>query len=221
MNTHIRAGLRWAGLALAAASLSACGLVTSTNRSVFMLFDASGTYIEAVPDAARSANILVAKLQPGDWVGAGQISACSFSEKEIILQQHLPETPSLAANTKRLLFDKLRNYSTNVKEAKWTDIRGAMAQAAFELRQRPEGERYIVVFSDMIQEVSKNCDTSKIPLDLTGITVIASNVIKVDPSNPEKYFATLKEWETLVTESGGKWTMAASPDQLPVLVASR
>jgi hypothetical protein len=220
MKTYLRASVI-AGLGLATAALSACGIITSTNRSVFMLFDASGTYIEAVPDAARSANILVAKLQPGDWVGAGQISACSFSEKEIILQQHLPETPSLAANAKRQLFDKLRNYSDNVKEAKWTDIKGAMAQAAFELRQRPEKDRYIVVFSDMIQEVSKTCDTSKVPLDLSGITVVASNVIKVDPAHPEKYFATLKEWEEIVTAAGGVWTMAASPDQLPVLVASQ
>ena len=66
-------------LAVAACSLSltalaACGLVTSTNRSVFFVFDVSGTYVKSVPDATKIANITVAKLLPGDWVGASQIS---------------------------------------------------------------------------------------------------------------------------------------------------
>ncbi len=48
------------------AALSACGLVTSTSRSVFLVFDVSGTYVKAVPDATKLANITVAELLPGD-----------------------------------------------------------------------------------------------------------------------------------------------------------
>jgi hypothetical protein len=213
------ASLACASIALA--MLAGCGLVTSTSRSVFVLFDASGTYAKAVPDAARSANLMISDLQPGDWVGVGQISSCSFSEKEIVVQQQLPETPSLASQAKRLLFTKLRTFAEDVKPTKYTDIRGALAQAAFELKQRPEADRYIVVFSDMVEDMGKKCDTSKVKLDLSGVTVIAANVIKSDPTNPEKYFATLKDWEETVTGAGGKWSLAASPDQLPQLVASR
>lgn len=205
-------------LATVLAALSACGLVTSTNRSVFVVFDVSGTYVKAVPDATRYANLLITELQPGDWIGASQISACSFSEKEIILQRQLPETPSLADAAKRELFEQLAVYAGQVKSAKYTDIHGAIAQAAFELRQRPEAARYIVLFSDMVEDHGKTCDTSKIELDLTGINVIAANVIKSNPGNPEEYFALLEKWEKIVTEAGGTWSLVSSPDQLPKLV---
>jgi hypothetical protein len=206
------------GLALAMAALTGCGLVTSTNRSVFFVFDVSGTYVKAVPDAAKLANITIADMQPGDWIGASQISACSFSEEEIILQRQLPTTPSMAASTKRELFDEFNAYASQVKSAKFTDIRGALAQAAFELQQRPEASRYIVLFSDMIDDYSKSCDTKNIKLDLRDIHVVAANVIKTNPGDPEKYFAMLKEWEAQVVAAGGTWSLVTSPDQLPKLV---
>lgn len=214
---------RLLGLACAAAlaALSSCGLVTSTNRSVFVVFDVSGTYVKAVPDATKYANLLITELQPGDWIGASQISACSFSEEEIILQRQLPETPSMADTAKRELFDQLNQYASQVKSAKFTDIHGAIAQAAFELRQRPEATRFIVLFSDMVDDYSKSCDTSDIKLDLTGIHVIAANVIKSTPGDPEKYFELLAKWEKTVTEAGGTWSLVSSPDQLPKLVTAR
>jgi hypothetical protein len=204
-----------------AALLSACNLVTSTNRAVFFLFDVSGTYAKATPAAAKAASFLISEMQPGDWIGASQITSCSFSEKEILLQQQIPETPSRAAEVKRDLFAKLKTYSEQVKPTSYTDIHGALAQASFELRQRPESERVIVIFSDMVEDLAKNCDTSDVKLDLSGISVVASNVIKSDPADPEKYFKLLQDWETLVTQSGGKWSMASSPDQLPNLIAAR
>jgi hypothetical protein len=199
-------------------ALASCGLVTSTNRSVFFVFDVSGTYVKSVPDATKMANITVAKLLPGDWVGASQISACSFSEKEIILQRQLPTTPSLAAEAKRELFNEFAAYAAQVKSAKYTDIRGAIAQASFELKQRPEEKRFIVLFSDMLDDYSKSCDTSKIELDLRGIHVVAANVIKSDPADPQKYLDMLKEWEATVVAAGGTWSLVTSPDLLPKLV---
>ena len=199
-------------------ALASCGLVTSTNRSVFFVFDVSGTYVKSVPDATKMANITVAKLLPGDWVGASPISACSFSEKEIILQRQLPTTPSLAAEAKRELFNEFSAYAAQVKSAKYTDIRGAIAQASFELKQRPEEKRFIVLFSDMLDDYSKSCDTSKIELDLRGIHVVAANVIKSDPADPQKYLDMLKEWEATVVAAGGTWSLVTSPDLLPKLV---
>jgi hypothetical protein len=207
-----------AALGLSLSALAACGLVTSTNRSVFFIFDVSGTYVKAVPDATKLANITVAELLPGDWVGASQISACSFSEKEIILQRQLPTTPSMASEAKRELFEEFNAYAGQVKSAKYTDILGALAQASFELKQRPEEERFIVLFSDMMADYGKTCDTSKIELDLTGIHVIAANVIKSDPADPQKYLDMLKEWEAKVVAAGGTWSLVTSPDLLPKLV---
>ena len=99
-----------------------------------------------------------------------------------------------------------------------TDIRGALAQASFELKQRPEEERFIVLFSDMLADYGKACDTSEIKLDLAGIHVIAANVIKSDPADPQKYIDMLKEWEATVVAAGGTWSLVTSPDLLPKLV---
>jgi len=133
----------------------------------------------------------------------------------MILQKQLPQTPSLASTAKRELFDQLANYSAQVKSAKFTDIRGAIAQAAFELRQRPEQARYIVLFTDMVEDFGKGCDTSGVKLDLTGIHVIAANVIKSNPGKPDEYFALLQKWEKTITDAGGTWNLVSSPDQLP------
>ncbi len=218
MTRAIAAGLAGLVSCILAISLSACGLVTSTSRSVFVLFDASGTYVKAIPDATRWASLLVARLQPGDFIAVSQISSCSFSDKEVVLQERLPETPSRSAEAQRAVFTKLRDFAGSVKSTKYTDIHGALAQAAFELRQRPEKARYIVVFSDMMEDLAPRCDTSKVTLDLSGITVVASNVIKTNSANPDKYFALLKTWEATVTAAGGKWMLATSPDQLPDMV---
>ena len=73
-------------------------------------------------------------------------------------------------------------------------------------------------FSDMLEDYGKTCDTSKIPLNLEGIHVIAANVIKTNPADPETYFETLKQWEATVVAAGGQWSLVTSPDQLPKLV---
>jgi hypothetical protein len=207
--------------AIAIAALSACGLVTSTSRSVFFVFDVSGTYVKAVPDAAKLANITVADMLPGDYIAASQISACSFSEKEIFLNRQLPQTPSLAAEAKREVFDRSFNdYAAHVKSAKFTDIRGAIAQAAFELKQRPEAARFIVLFSDMLEDYGKSCDTSEIPLEsCEGIHVIAANVIKTNAGRPGEILRDAEgQWEATVVAAGGTWSLVSSPDQLPKLV---
>jgi len=59
-----------------------------------------------------------------------------------------------------------------------------------------------------------------VKLDLSGIHVIAANVIKSDPADPQKYFDLLKDWEAQVVAAGGTWrSLVASPDQLPKLVS--
>ena len=49
--------------------------------------------------------------------------------------------------------------------------------------------------------------------------LIAANVIKSDPADPQKYFDLLKDWEAQVVAAGGTWALVASPDQLPKLVS--
>ena len=48
--------------------------------------------------------------------------------------------------------------------------------------------------------------------------MVAANVIKSDPADPQKYLDMLKEWEATVVAAGGTWSLVTSPDLLPKLV---
>ena len=73
-----------------------------------------------------------------------------------------------------------------------------------------------MVHSDLVEDVSPDCDTSELSLDLEGITVVVTNVTRSDreASDPDAYFRRLEEWQALVEEAGGKWVHANSRDRL-------
>jgi len=87
-----------AGLILA--GISACGAVTSNSKAVFMLVDASGTYVREVPDAVVTAKLLTSKLNSNDMFAFGEIGSCSFTDNSLVVRRTLPGTPSEAAYAK-------------------------------------------------------------------------------------------------------------------------
>lgn len=195
---------------------TSCGLVTSNSKSVFVLVDASGTYARNMGDAVISSRLLAAKLNPNDWMGFAQISSCSFSDEGVVLRARLPGVPSQASLTKQQIFQSLADYQDSFSATAYTDIRGALRFAAAELENGRDGARYIIVFSDLVEDVAPDCDTRDLALDLTGITVIATNVAKLpqDGPNPQGYFDRIDRWKQLVEAAGGEWRITASSDQL-------
>ncbi len=200
--------------------LSACGAIESNSRQVFILVDASGTYASHVGEAVKSANLLTSKLNPKDKIAFAQINSCSFSDDSVIVRETLPGVPSKAAGKKQLIFTKLRNFENNFKATNYTDIRGALRFAAYELEQSSVKRKFIIIYSDMVEDVSSDCDTSNLNLDLSDITVIATNVkkLKKDRANPELFFQRLKRWENIVTEANGSWVHSSDIEQLSDLI---
>ena len=197
-------------------SLAACGAITSNSKAVFMLVDASGTYVREVPDAVVTAKLLTSKLNYSDMFAFGEIGSCSFSDNSLVVRRTLPGTPSEAAYAKQSVFESLEAYGETVQATDWTDIRGGLRYAATELEQSDQATKIIVIVSDLVEDVSPNCDTSALQLDLEGITVIATNVTRSDreASDPDAYFRRLEEWQALVENAGGKWVHANSRDRL-------
>ena len=202
--------------ALSVSALAGCGIVTSQSRAVFVLVDASGNYAKNMDEAVSSSRLVAARLNPNDWMAFAEIGSCSFSDDAIVVREKLPSTPSRASLTKQHLFQAFETYAADVEPTAFTDIRGALRYAAFELESNAARERYIVVFSDMVEDVSPDCDTSRLALDLTGITVIAANVTKLpsDAQSPDRYFERLAKWEDIVTATGGTWVHAPSAEQI-------
>jgi hypothetical protein len=212
MITRLRTLAGFAGLF----AVAACGAVTSNSAAVFMLVDTSGTYVKEVPDAIRTAKLVTSKLNSNDMFAFGQIGSCSFSDASLVVRRTLPGTPSQAAYTKQEVFSELDGYGERVEATSWTDVKGGLRFAATELEQTDQSSRIIIIVSDLVEDVSPDCDTSGLKLDLAGITVMATNVTKLDSeaSNPDAYFERLEEWKILVENAGGTWVHANSRDRL-------
>ncbi|WP_084420494.1 hypothetical protein [Henriciella litoralis] len=201
---------------LATSMLAGCGAVTSNSRAVFMLVDASGTYAKEVPDAVVTAKLVTSKLNSNDLIAFGQIGSCSFTDDSLIVRTTLPGTPSQAAYTKQDVFGRLDAYGETFEATSWTDIRGGLRYAAEELAQSDQSEKIIVIVSDLVEDVSPACDTSRISLDLEGVTVVATNVTKLssEASNPDAYSDRLAMWQATVEDAGGTWVHANTRDRL-------
>lgn len=203
-------------LVFALSYLTGCGIITATDKSVFVLVDVSGTYAANVDSSILSTRIMTSKLRTNDWVGFAQLSSCSFSDEGLVVRERLPSVPSQAAAAKTRIFTKLNAYGETVQPTAFTDIKGALRYATNELEQTGDGSKYIVIFSDMIEDVSPDCPTQDLDVDLEGITVIASNVTKAksDERDPQAYFDRLDTWRTYVESSGGEWVVTATGDQI-------
>ena len=212
----MRQVVRVLAAAAAACLVASCGAITSKSTAIFMLVDASGTYVKQVPEAITTAKLVTSRLNSNDMFAFGQIGSCSFSDESLVVRRTLPGTPSRAAYTKQEVFGELDDYGARVEATAWTDIKGGLRYAADELFQSDQNSRVIVIVSDLVEDVSPDCDTSGLALDLEGITVVATNVIKLDAeaSDPDAYYARLRDWQAVVEEAGGTWVHANSRDRL-------
>lgn len=201
-------------------ALPGCGIVTSTGRSVFFLLDASGSYGKEIPAIAGTTKQLIAKLQPNDWLGAAQISSCSFADTEILPARRLPSTPSLAAGAQRAAFAAFDSYAAEPHRTSFTDIKGALAGAAVMLRNNKDRNKFIVIYSDLVEDTAPDCNTADLKLDLTGMTVVASHVVrtKEDGADPARYEKRIADWRKIVTDAGGTFEFTTTVDELKGVV---
>lgn len=194
-------------LAAMAATLSSCGVAQRQSRAIFVLVDVSGTYYGQRDTALRASKLMAVSLMPGDRFTAAQIGSCSFDDDAIFTNVRLPDRPSTAAARKREVLASLDAYAAKAQRAEYTDIRGAMLQAAAQLGQSDRARRVIVIFSDLVEDPAPGCASASAPLDLAGVTVVAANVIKLkaDAREPAQYFARLGAWKQMVEAAGGQW----------------
>jgi hypothetical protein len=200
-----------AGLCALASSLSlaSCGFVTEDSRAVFVLIDVSGTYFAELDDAVRGSKLVAASLDAGDHLTVSEIGSCSFDDDAIVVDAAIPDRPSEAAAEKTAILARLDAYPERAARTQFTDIHGALLQAVDRLSRSEASERVVVVFSDLVEDPVSGCGSASAPLDLTGVTVIAANVIKLnaDAQNPQAYFDRIDAWEEKVETAGGRFVL--------------
>ena len=208
-----RRGFALGGTALA---LGACEERVPAS-AIYALIDVSGSYFRELDKAVRALRVMMAGLRAHDSFAVAEIGACSFSDEAVLLRFTAPDRPTerqrvIAANAARLT-----DYAARARATNFTDIRGALTQAAQYLASRPAEQRSIVVFSDFEEDLPPNCRRDKpLPQELKGIEVIATNVTRLpeDNRNPARYGRRLDGWRRLVEATGARWRLVPDPSDV-------
>lgn len=204
------------------ATLLACLLATGCTevggahaKAVYVLLDVSGSYNQQLDAANPAINYLLGTLNSGDSLTVAKIDSASFTEKDVVSKITFDDRPSVANEQKRLVRERLDEFFKDRKPSLRTDVSGALMQAGEELDETHAGKRYILVFSDLEQDLPKGyVRKSKLPLE--GAEVVAVDVAKLksDNVNPQNYVDRLAYWKKMVTEDGGKWQVVNDMDHL-------
>ncbi len=183
--------------------VSACGDSRMHSQAVYMLVDTSGSYAKQVNKAARVVNYLLATLNPGDSLAVAKVETRSFTEKDIVAKVTFDKRPSQSIEQKRAFKVKIDSFAKDVHGSAYTDITGALIQGAEYLNETRAGNKTIVIFSDMQEELNKGT-VRDFPIDLKGIRIVALNVSKLgtDNADPRLYLDRLARWEARVRKAG-------------------
>ena len=203
-------------------SLGSCTDTTSRATGVYMLLDSSGTYTQELKHAQVIINYLLGTLQSGDSLGIAKIDSASFSEKDIIAKMTFDKRPSVTNKQKRLFKQQVDTYLASVKKGSaYTDITGGLLQASEYLHEAGAGKKYILIFSDLKEDLKKG-HIRDFPIQVPGCEVVALNVTKLRSDNidPREYYDRVQKWEERVTEGGGEWRIINDLNRLEHLLGS-
>ncbi|MGD8575073.1 MAG: VWA domain-containing protein, partial [Gammaproteobacteria bacterium] len=195
-------------LVVLALTAAGCASHQGHSRAVYMLLDTSGTYTKELDKANGIINYLLATLTSGDSLAVARIDSGSFSEKDIIAKVTFDGRPSVANQQKRAFRTQVDEFLKNVNASGYTDISGGMLQASQYLTETGAGNDYILLFTDLKQDLKKG-EKRDFQLPLQGIHVVALNVTKLRSDNvdPQEYLDRVDKWHKVVTQAGGSWRL--------------
>ena len=201
--------------------IAGCTETKKRTKGVYMLLDTSGTYTQELSKAKSILNYLLGTLQPGDSLAVASIDTGSFSEKDIVAKITFDERPSVANNQKRAFMNQVDTFVKSVKGSPYTDISGGLLQAIEYLNEAESGKKYILIFSDLKEELAKGYKRD-LPFQLPDYNVIALNVTKLrgDNIDPKEYMARVEDWRSKVEKGGGEWGMINDLERLDNIFAN-
>ncbi len=198
------AATRVLAAALLALAVGACTDKASHARAVYLLVDTSGTYAKELDKAQQVINYLLGTLNPGDSLAVARVKSRSFSEKDILAKATFGRDPLQANAQKRAFKEQMSRLAEQTRGGSaYTDISGGVLQAAEFLNETGAGRKTILIFSDMQEELDEKT-IRNVPMNLTGIRVVALNVTKLNTDNidPKRYYGRLDWWEQRVKDAG-------------------
>lgn len=185
-------------------SLTGCADKQTHAHAVYLLVDASGTYVQELDKAQALVGYILGTLNPGDSFAVARVKSRSFSEKDIIAKVTFAKDPLAANSQKRAFRDRLAGFTKGVvKGSAYTDITGGIIQAAGFLNETGAGRKTILIFSDMQEELDYQT-VRDFPINLKDIRIVAMNVTKLNTDNtdPRRYLDRMAWWEKRVRAAG-------------------
>lgn len=176
------------------------------NKAVYLLLDTSGTYARELDRANAIVNYLLGTLDTGDSLAVARIDSASFNEEDIVERVTFDGQPSKANDQKRAFRRSMTAFFDDLDAAQYTDIRGALLQAAEWLKETDAGENHVLVFSDLKEDLPPG-HKRDFDLPLKGTHVVALNVAKLRPDqvDPQRYLDRVEMWRKRVEEAGGSF----------------
>jgi hypothetical protein len=207
------------GLTLLAVLLMSCSEPKNHSRAVYMLLDTSGTYTQQLEKAQGIVRYLLGILNSGDSLALARVDSASFSEKDIVAKVTFDLRPSQANAQKRAFMEVMDKFAAEVKGSSYTDITGGMLQAIEYLNETGAGEKHILIFSDLKEEIKKG-HIRDFPIPFDGVKVVALNVTKLRSDNidPREYMERVDNWSKRVEEGGGHWRVINDLERLSGLL---
>lgn len=202
-------------VALSLLMLVSCWQSKNRSKGIYVLMDTSGTYALELKKAQSIINYLLGTLKPGDTLAVGSIDTGSFSEKDIVAKVTFDNRPSVSNNQKRAFKKQVDKFVTQVKSSEFTDISGGVLQAIEYLNEAGSGSKYILIFSDLQEELAKG-HVRDVPFQLSDFHMVALNVTKLrdDIRDPKNYMNRVEEWRQKTESGGGAWLVINDLERL-------
>jgi hypothetical protein len=206
-------------LGLVLAATLGCGDGVPPTQAVYLLVDTSGTYTTEIDKVQSIMNYLLGTLNSDDSLGMARIDSGSFTEKDIVAKVTFDRRPSYSNQQKRAFRREVDRFVTGVKSSPYTDISGGLLQAAEWLHETGAGHQYILIFSDLEEDL-RDGYVRDFTIDLAGIQVVALNVTKLrsDQIDPREYMDRLESWKGKVEDGGGAWRVINDLDRVDGLI---
>ena len=192
-----------------------CAQKIDHTKGVYMLVDTSGTYAQELNKARAIINYLLGTLTHGDSMAVARIDTGSFSEKDIVAKVSFDQRPSVANTQKRAFQKQVADFVSSAAGSSHTDISGGLLQAVEYLNEAGSGQKYILIFSDLKEELARG-HVRDVPFHLDGFNIIALNVTKLrdDIRDPKNYMQRVDRWRAKTESGGGAWRVINDLERL-------
>lgn len=111
-------------------------------------------------------------------------------------------------------------FIDSAKGSPYTDITGGVLQAVEYLNESGAGQKHILIFSDLEEDLEKGY-VRDIPFLMEGVQVVALNVTKLRSDNidPREYLKRLEQWRQRLEDGGGTWRVINDLERLDKILA--